>query len=99
MAGPRRTRLDPKFGSLYPEIPAGHWLPAWQAATRRAERLWREQGPEALLEDRLLSDKHFQFRGGIPRPGGRYVVPERLTDPTRAEIGSGGGHSEDSWSE
>jgi hypothetical protein len=95
VSGLRRARLDPKFGSLYPEIPAGHWLPAWQAATRRAERVWREAGAEALLEGRLLAEEHFQFRGGTPRSAGWYVVPERLTDPTRAEIGSGGGGSSD----
>ena len=83
----RRTRLDPKFGSLYPEIPAGHWIPAWQAATRRAERLWREVGPEALLGDRILPEEHFQFRGGRPRSAGWYVEPERLSDPTPAEAG------------
>jgi hypothetical protein len=83
----RVTRLDPKFGSLYPEIPAGHWLPAWDAATRRAERLWREAGADALLQDRVLPDEHFQFRGGKPRSAGWYVEPERLSDPTRAEIG------------
>jgi len=94
MAGLRCTRLDPKFGSLYPEIPAGHWMPAWQAATRRAEWLWREVGAEALLEGRLLTEEHFQFRGGTPRKAGREVVPERLTDPTVAEIS--GGHS---WSQ
>ena len=82
----RRTRLDPKFGSLYPEIPAGHWIPAWQAATRRAERLWRETGPEALLEGRILSEEHFQFRGGRSRGAGWYVTAERLSDPTEAEL-------------
>jgi len=98
VAGLRRTRLDPQFGPLYSEIPAGHWIPAWQAATRRAERLWREEGAEALVEGRLLNENHFQFRGGTPRAGGHYVVPERLTDPTRAEIGSGGDDGEDNWS-
>ncbi len=83
----RRTRLDPKFGSLYPEIPAGHWIPAWQAATRRAERLWRETGPEALLDGRILPEEHFQFRGGRSRGASWYVTAERLSDPTEAEIG------------
>jgi hypothetical protein len=82
----RTARLDPRFGALYPEIPAGHWLPAWQAATRRAERLWREAGADALLDGRVLSDEHFQFRGGKPRPSGWYIDPERLSDPTRAEV-------------
>jgi len=77
----RRALLDPKFGSIYPEIPAGHWLPAWQAAMRRAERLWRDVGPDALIEGRLLPDEHFKFRGGKPRELGWYVEPQRLSDP------------------
>jgi hypothetical protein len=86
--GPLRlTRLDPEFGSLYPEIPAGRWIPAWQAATRRAERLSEEAGPEALLEGRILPEEHFQFRGGRSRGAGWYVTPERLSDRTPAEIG------------
>jgi hypothetical protein len=77
----RRALLDPRFGSIYPEIPAGHWLPAWQAAMRRAERLWRDVGPDALIEGRLLPDEHFKFRGGKPRELGWYVEPQRLSDP------------------
>ncbi len=86
MPGLRRALLDPKFGPLYPELPAGHWLPAWQAATRRAERVWREAGADALIQGRLLPEEHFQFRGGEPRPASWYVAPERLSDPTRAEL-------------
>ena len=94
MSGLRRARLNPKFAPLYPEIPAGYWLPAWQAATRRAERLWRESGPEALVEERLLADEHFEFRGGTRRSPAWYPVPERLTDPTTAEIAGGPSRSQ-----
>jgi hypothetical protein len=83
----RRTRLDPKFRELYPEIPAGQWMPAWHVAIRRAERLWQDAGADALLAGRVLPDEHFEFRGGSGRPPGWYVEPERLSDPTRAEIG------------
>ena len=81
----RHTRLNPKFRSLYPEIPAGQWIPAWEAATRRAVRLWRDVGAEALLEERVLPEEHFQFRGGKSRSPDWYVEPERLSDPTRAQ--------------
>ena len=86
MGGLRCAKLDPRFASLYPEIPANHWLPAWQAAMRRAERLWRDTGPEAFVQERVLREEHFQFRGGDVRPAGWYVVPERLSDPTPAEL-------------
>jgi hypothetical protein len=83
----RRVMLDPQFGSLYPELKAGEWLPAWEAAVRRAEHLWRDLGAEALIRDRVLPDEHFRFRGGTPRDSGWYVIPERLSDPTPAEVG------------
>ncbi len=72
--------LDPRFGSLYPEMPAGFWLPAWEAMIRRAERLWRDVGADALVEGRLLPDGHFHFRGGKPRGSEWCGAPERLSD-------------------
>ena len=82
----RRAMLDPQYGPLYQEIPAGHWISAWQAATLRAERLWREAGAEALIQGRLLSEEHFRFQGGEPRPSDWYVTPERLSDPIDSEL-------------
>jgi hypothetical protein len=84
--GMRRVKLKPQFGSQYRELPADHWLPAWQAAMRRAERVWRADGADALIRGRLLPDEHFDFPGGKPRPADWYVTPERLSDPNRAEL-------------
>ncbi len=78
----RRAKLNPKFGSVYPELPAGEWLPAWQAAMQVAERLWHEDGSEALVRDRLLSPEHFDFQGGTSRSADWYVTAERLSDAT-----------------
>jgi hypothetical protein len=72
VGGLRCAKVKSEPGSLYHELPADHWIPAWQAAIRRAECL------------RL--DEHFQFRGGSPRPAGWYAMPERLSDPTAAEL-------------
>jgi hypothetical protein len=80
--------LDAKFESLYPELTVGEWVPAWQAALRRAERVWLQEGAEALIFDRLLPDQHFHFRGGIPRLANWHVIPERLSDPSPAEAGN-----------
>ena len=85
----RLARLNPLFGSLYPEIPAGHWMTAWEAATRRADRVWLQEGAEALIHSRLLPEEHFQFLGGKPRPEGPDFRPERLSDPTAAELPEG----------
>jgi hypothetical protein len=82
----RCARLEPEYASLYPEIPAGKWLPAWQVASRRAERVWLEAGADALVQRRLLSERHFQFRGGSARPVSWYINPGRLSDPTPAEL-------------
>jgi hypothetical protein len=89
MSGLRLTRLYPDFGCLYPEIPAGHWMTAWEAATRRADTVWRQEGAEALIYGRLLPEEHFQFVGGEPRPEGWDLRPERLSDPTPAELPEG----------
>ena len=76
----RQAKLRKKFGTLYPEIPADHWIPAWLAVTRRAHRVWSERGPDAMIEDRLLPDEHFEFRGGTRRPSTWQPAPERLSD-------------------
>jgi hypothetical protein len=78
----RQARLNPEFGWLYPELSAGNWLPAWQVAMQIAERLWQEDGSEALVRDRLLRPEHFDFQGGTPRSVDWYVTPERLSDAT-----------------
>lgn len=82
VSDPRQARLNPKFGWLYPELPAGEWQPAWQAAMQVAERLWREDGSDALVRDRLLPPEHFDFQGGSPRSVDWYVTTERLSDAT-----------------
>jgi hypothetical protein len=81
----RRVMLDPEFSAIYPELPAGQWIPAWQAAMRRADRVWLEAGAEALIQDRILPEEHFRFLGGEPRPSDWYPMPERLSDPTGEE--------------
>jgi len=65
---------------MYPELPAGEWLPAWEASMQIAERLWQEGGVGALVRDRLLRPEHFDFQGGTPRSPDWYVTPERLSD-------------------
>ena len=90
MVDQRLAVLDPKFRFLYPELPAGQWLPALDAAIWQADRLWLEAGADALLRDRVLPDKHFQFWGGSPRRLGWYITPERLCDRTTPEIRDAG---------
>jgi hypothetical protein len=92
VAEPRLAVLDPEFEALYPELPAGQWVPALKVAAWQADRLWLEQGAGAL-RDRVLPDKHFRFRGGIPRTSEWYIMPERLCDRTLPELGNVGSES------
>jgi len=86
MGEQRLALLDPEFGSLYPEIWVGKWVPAIDAAIAVTGRVWQERGAEVLARERVLSEEHFRFRGGVPRELGWYVVPERLGDPSPSRI-------------
>jgi hypothetical protein len=79
----RRAMLDPRFADLYPELPPGQWVDAWDAARQCAERLWFERGASALYAGRVLSDEHFQFQGGKRRV--RSGALERMGDQTAAQ--------------
>jgi hypothetical protein len=76
----RCSLLHPEFAELYPELRAGLWMHAWDAAMLRAERLWFDRGVSGLAE-RVLSAGHFEFQGGKPRKLGHTEVYERVTDP------------------
>jgi hypothetical protein len=80
MDNQRRTMLKPEFAELYPELPVGEWLGALEAAMRRAERLWFEHGPAALMRGRILPDEHFEFAGGKNRKNGQPRALERMAD-------------------
>jgi hypothetical protein len=65
---------------LYPELRFG-WEAAEEAARRLADRIVSRQGYAALLKGRVLSEEHFEFRGGSSlRPGGRL---SRMCDGRR----------------
>jgi hypothetical protein len=81
----REASLRPDYQAWYPGIRAGTWLPADFVA--HAVRREREQGkPSWEVGARVLSDGHFQFRGGRKdrsrtvrtRAGERSVLQPRL---------------------
>jgi len=79
MAGPREVRLRGEYEPWYPKLDSG-WL---RAATAREvvarQLLWGQ--PSWQLGPRLLSDTHFDFRGGSSRPGrGRTRLEDRAHD-------------------
>ena len=59
----REARLRPEHAGLYPGIGAGAWEPAAVLVDRIvAARLLR--GGHLEIRGRMLSDEHFEFRGG-----------------------------------
>ncbi len=61
----RRARIRAEFAYLYPELVPAVWMSARKASNlvRAADR--RKQRPR-LPGARVLSDRHFEFRGGTP---------------------------------
>ncbi len=74
----REARLRLEFAHLYPELPAGQWMPASQiGATILMSQLKADRAPS--LGERLLDDAHFEFRGGIARE--EHGLKTRFNDP------------------
>lgn len=71
----RQARLKPEFASLYPTLEPGVWLPAAEAA---AQVLAMMREANATFEDRVMTERHFEFRGGLP--GGHHIPRSRLAD-------------------
>ena len=73
----REARLRPEFADMYPTLTPGQWEPAARVAEVVLARLLLLELGEAPLHDRILDEKHFEFRGetpdGTPRrdPGSR----------------------------
>lgn len=61
----REARLRPQYASLYPALEAGTWQPA--SAIGRQLLLWHLTVPTAPQGERLMSEEHFEFRGGSRR--------------------------------
>jgi hypothetical protein len=58
----RRVRVRPEFAHLYPEVADG----VWHSARRATRLVRRRRGPRFLLPgNRVLSELHFEFRGGV----------------------------------
>jgi hypothetical protein len=77
----REARLRPEFAHLYPALTAGQWEPAARVAEAVLARLLLMESSEAPLQDRVLLEEHFEFRGetpdGAPRPSARGRQKDR----------------------
>jgi hypothetical protein len=82
LRGRRQALLNPTFADLYPEIPAGIWVTALSASfavlggIMAGARSWPpHNGP------RVLSDRHFIFRGAGVQETDRTSLTRRAMDP------------------
>jgi hypothetical protein len=63
----REARLKPEYASVYPGVPPGVWMPA--SVIGQQLLLWHLTAPAAPQGERLISEEHFEFRGGQKRVG------------------------------
>ncbi|HET6795563.1 MAG TPA: hypothetical protein VFH40_00270 [Gemmatimonadales bacterium] len=61
----REARLRPEYADLYPGVEAGVWLPATSVGQQLL--LWHLATAATPQGDRLMTDEHFEFRGGLTR--------------------------------
>lgn len=77
----REARLRPEFAHLYPTLTPGQWEPAARIAEVVLARLLLLEISEAPIQDRVLKEEHFEFRGDPPEgssnAGGRSRAEDR----------------------
>jgi hypothetical protein len=78
----REARLRPQYASLYPALEAGTWQPA--SAIGRQLLLWHLTVATPPQGERLMSEEHFEFRGGTRRDTGEASARTRQADQRSA---------------
>jgi hypothetical protein len=76
----REARLRPEFADLYPTLTPGHWEPAARIAEVVLARFLLLQVSETPLQDRVLDEEHFEFRGETPDGAPRTPPGTRARD-------------------
>jgi hypothetical protein len=74
----REARLRPQYASLYPALEAGTWQPA--SAIGRQLLLWHLTASTPPEGERLMSEEHFEFRGGARRNEAEVATRSRHAD-------------------
>lgn len=80
----REGSLRREYADWYPGLVSGVWYVA-EALARTVLQQRRSQEPWWEFEDRVPSDRHFEFRGGSPEP---------RSSATRTRRTDGGGKSD-----
>ena len=70
----REARLKPEFAALYPGVDPDVWYTAATLAEHLLARFLRQDRAERSLPERILDDKHFEFRGEGGLKGGRIQL-------------------------
>jgi hypothetical protein len=63
----REARLRPEYAELYPVLTPGVWMTADEIG--RQLLLWHLATARSPGGERLISEEHFEFRGGERRSG------------------------------
>lgn len=63
----REARLRPEYAPVYPTLRPDVWQGAAVLSALVARLRQPTAPPDAVLQDRVLPDAHFEFRGGLPR--------------------------------
>lgn len=79
----REARLKPQFAGLYPSLAPNVWRPASQIAGDLLRYVVQHAGAEFRLPVRVLSEEHFDFRGGAASEAPRRPAAERLHEARR----------------
>ena len=74
----REARLKPEYASLYPGVTPASRPPA--SAIGQQLLLWHLTAPATPQGERLISEEHFEFRGGQKRVGSWINMRTRLAD-------------------
>jgi hypothetical protein len=76
----REARLRPEFAHLYPTLTPGQWEPAAGIAEVVLARLLLLEISDAPIQDRVLHEEHFEFRGETPAGAPRNTGSSRTED-------------------
>jgi hypothetical protein len=76
----REARLRPEFAHLYPTLTPGQWEPAAHIAEVVLARLLLLEISDAPIQDRVLNEEHFEFRGDVPAGSPRSTGSSRTED-------------------
>jgi hypothetical protein len=76
----REARLKAEFADLYPSLTPGQWEPAARVAEAVLARLLLMEITEAPIQDRILKEEHFEFRGETPDGAPRGSTASRVVD-------------------